>query len=137
MFDHFDNSNASPFGRMEAQSAQACAYAQLNDAAHLAAALDYLRTHKDDNPRALQSAELCANDLDVVATLLIASLSDAAQRGRALLSVQDFAEPRFVGPYSAILQSRWRTIVARSDVQAAIRRVGRIQSFRHLTTQWS
>jgi hypothetical protein len=133
MFEHFDASNASPYGRMEAQSAMACAYTQLNDS-RLAAALDYLRTHKDDNPGALQAAELCANHLDQVAALLIASLNDPVERGRALLSVQDFADPPFSGAHSAVLASRWRS---GSDVQAALRNVGRVLSFPHLTTQWN
>ncbi len=124
--------NMSVIGRMEADQAKACAYAQLNDEQNLGATLSYMRAHREDDPRATQWAEICANDVESAAQQLILSLNDPESRQSALLSVQSFAQPRFVPTYLAVLRARWRSVVARSDVRRAIVQIGRADTYSQL-----
>jgi len=128
----FDPSGASPYGRMSANEVRVCAYAQLGDAAHMNEALTYMRAHKADGLTVLREAELCANNLDAAAQLLIDALNDPSTRGDALLNIQTFADPPFVPPYGAELDRRKRAMIARGDVQAVIRRLGRVGAYPRL-----
>ncbi len=54
--------------------------------------------------------------------------ADANERQEALASVQDYA-PEPEGPVAATLDARLRTVIARDDVQEAIKRVGRVERY--------
>jgi hypothetical protein len=117
----------SPYGRMSLQSARACAYAQLNKKENLAPILAYLKSHAHDGERTVLSALICANDPDGAAANVIARLDDPAQRSVMLLDLQDYlVRP---APFSPDFHRRWLDLRARSDVQAAIAKAGRVQFY--------
>lgn len=60
---------------------------------------------------------------------LIERLEDKDLRSAALLSVQDYAVPLRT-PRQAESDKRRRALLARPDVQAAIQKVGRIESYK-------
>lgn len=127
--EDFDPTNASPFGLMVWQQTQACAYAQLNDKTKLAAAMAYLHAHAKDGPRSIESAQLCADDADGVAKTIIDALHDPDTRAATLAALQDYVEDPGVGAWGLQLLNRWKAVRARPDVQAAIAKVGRIESY--------
>jgi hypothetical protein len=50
----------------------------------------------------------------------------------ALLEAQHFAEQPFVPAFDTELQRRWSVLLARLDVQATLRRVGRVNTYPQL-----
>ncbi|MDR3513795.1 MAG: DUF3857 domain-containing protein [Caulobacteraceae bacterium] len=127
--DEFDPTNASPFGLMVWQETQACAYAQLNDKGKLTTAMAYLHAHAKDGPRLVESAQLCADDADGVAKTIIDALHDPDTRAAALAGLQDYADSPGVTAWNLKLLERWKAVRSRPDVQAAIAKVGRIESY--------
>jgi tetratricopeptide (TPR) repeat protein len=69
------------------------------------------------------------NQLDQAAAQLIARLADEDLRQDALLSVQEFSTSPGT-PRMMSMDAQWRAIIARRDVQTAIHRVGRVESYR-------
>src|ERR1043166_3815731 len=118
----------SSFGRMQLEDVRACAYAQSGDAANLKTSLDYIHAHQSDAWDAAVDAPLCANDLDGAAAVVVAGLADARERGEMLLWLQDFLAVKR-GPHGELLHQRWLALRARPDVQAALTRVGRVESY--------
>jgi hypothetical protein len=98
-------------------------------------ALEYLRRRKDDYENTFQIALLEADQLDEAASFLISRLQDTNRRIAALVEVQDYSEYRATferAPERAKLRlKRWQAVVDRADVQAAIKKVGRIEGFRY------
>jgi tetratricopeptide (TPR) repeat protein len=121
-------SPASPFGTMQIEKVRLEAAVQLRDAAQVKRSLAYLRAHRRDSSETYQEALIAADDLDLAARVLTDRLADAGERQEALASVQDYAaEPE--GPVAATLDARLRTVIAREDVQTAIKRVGRVERY--------
>jgi len=127
---------SSDYGDMWIAAARACAAAQLADAALQQTALTFLRENTDDNIAAAINGHLCANDLDAVAALYIARLSDPAQRGDALLALQRYHDPPNVLPYERVLEDRLNQVRARADVRAAVDAVGQIEDIPVQSVYW-
>jgi tetratricopeptide (TPR) repeat protein len=123
----------SPFGVMEMEQVRLDAAVQLQDSKEAARSLQYLREHRTDAPTGYQYALIIVNQLDLAAQVLIARLLDPEQRTNALASAQSYAEPPTT-PRDMELRARWRAVIARQDVQAAIQKVGRVESY-HLEAQ--
>jgi len=122
-------SQTSALGAMEVESVRLDAASQLGDAAQVARSLSYLHSHRADAPIAYVFGLSLVNDFDRAAEALIAQLADKNQRQDALSSVQDWAAPP--GPPGERHKDiQWQTLIARRDVQAAIHRVGRVESYR-------
>jgi hypothetical protein len=68
-------------------------------------------------------------DVDAAAKWLIERLEDRDLRSAALLRIQEYAVPRET-TRQAELRKRRREMMARADVQAEIRKVGRIESYK-------
>jgi TonB family protein len=101
---------------------------QLGDAGEVERQLQYLREHKDDSPTTLDFALISAGRDDEAAELLIKRLEDSGQRLAALMDVQEYrAEP--VTPVTVEFWRRWKAVVARPDVQAAIGKVGNVGQY--------
>jgi transglutaminase-like putative cysteine protease len=101
---------------------------QGGDQAEVARQLEYLREHKEDSVRTLEDALIIAGREDEAAQLLIARLGDLNERVSALMEVQEYqqgAEP----PRLQDFRQRWRALVGRADVQAAIRKVGNVGKY--------
>jgi tetratricopeptide (TPR) repeat protein len=121
-------SNTSPFGKMAIESMRGRAAVLLRDQPMLDRSLAYLREHKDDSPGALQRTLLAADKIDEAARVLISRLDDPKQRGEALSSLQkfpDLPEP----PSSKLWGGRFKKMLERADVRAAIARVGTIETY--------
>ncbi len=114
----------SPYGRMQLQYVRFRAYLQLGNAREADNVLAYLREHRDDAEDTWQLALIDAGDFDGAAALLITRLQDPDKRYEALGEVQEFLPlPRL--PNQAEELERWKRLVARADVAAAIDEVGR------------
>jgi beta-barrel assembly-enhancing protease len=118
----------SSYGSMQEAAVRVDALAQLGDTAQLDRSLTYMRAHRADAPGTYVRALVAANQIDRAARALVARLRSTDQRLGALASVQSYALPPLTARDSE-LQRRWDAIVARRDVQAAITRVGRIQTY--------
>jgi tetratricopeptide (TPR) repeat protein len=117
----------SGYGRMVKTLVQQCAALQKGDGEAAAAALSTLRRDHGDTPGVLIEGLLRIGGLDEAATVLIAWLDSPDLRGEALARVQDFREePPLRGDATAAANSK--KLLARTDVQAAIRRAGRVLS---------
>ncbi len=66
--------------------------------------------------------------MDEAAAGLIAQLQDPMDRSDALLELQDTRDAPPL-PEEVLLTARWKQLKQRADVQAAVRRVGRIESY--------
>jgi tetratricopeptide (TPR) repeat protein len=120
---------ASPYGKGWIAEIRACAGAQLGDADLKRAGLEYLEAHESDNPAARTRALLCVNDLDGAADLMIRRLGDPKTRREALLALQVTPTQSDVGlPHRTFLRNQYVALGARPDVQAAVLKVGRIES---------
>jgi beta-barrel assembly-enhancing protease len=121
--------NTSPYGAMRVQWVRLEAAVQLGDKQQVATSLQYLRGHAADAPAVYLDALLSVNEQDQAADVLMRRLKDFDQRQEALLLVQDYVHP----PETARdieFTARWRSVVASKEVQAAIVRVGRVESYR-------
>ena len=118
----------NPFGRMQLESIRASAAAEARDAEILTSALAYLREHSNDAPTAYQKALIAAERLDDAALYLTDRLADPVLRLEALAEVQSYAEASAL-PVVLTWRSRWQVVLARQDVAATIRSVGRIDHY--------
>jgi tetratricopeptide (TPR) repeat protein len=118
----------SPYGAMQIEAVRVDAAYQLGDFKQVERSLQYLRIHRPDAPGAYEDALITVNQLDRAAYELITELMDTDQRQDALLSAQAF-EPTPGTPRDMELAARRRAVITRPDVQAAIRKVGRVESY--------
>ena len=124
-----DSSGVSAYGAQALDDARACALVELNDPVRLAVVLDRMKAHAASGAQPYLDALLFAGRQDEAAAFFIAELDDPVSRPEMLLHFQDFAiDPhatrRALDLHAAVLALR-----ARPDVAAAIKRVGRIQSY--------
>jgi beta-barrel assembly-enhancing protease len=73
-------------------------------------------------------ALITVNQLGRAAHELVAELRDTGERQEALLSIQAFA-PTPGTPRDVDFDAERQAVIARPDVQAAIRKVGRVESY--------
>jgi beta-barrel assembly-enhancing protease len=119
----------SAFGAMQLESVRFEAAVQLNDQKQVQHSLAFLRVHAEDAPVTYLEELIVANHLEEAADFMIAKFQDSKRRQAFLLRVQDFVtypEPE----WSIKNQARWREVVAKKQVQVAINKVGRVESYR-------
>lgn len=116
----------SGYGRMVQASIEHCAAVQQNDTAAARRALGYLHQHREDSRELWIWALVEADRMDDAAKALIAALAAPDTRGDMLAAVQDYREPAPL-PAFVPVQERWRALLARDDVRAAVEKVGRIE----------
>jgi beta-barrel assembly-enhancing protease len=118
----------SPFGAMRMQLLRLDAAAQLGDPRQVKRSLEYLRKHRLDDAGVYLAALLVVNEPERAAGELVEQLRDPSQRADALTIAQNYLStpgtPRELERYA-----RWRALLARPDVQAEIKRVGRVESY--------
>jgi len=118
----------SPYGRMQLESVKLKIALGRQDKTATADAMGYLREHRADAIATWQDALLLHGDLDEAAALLIERLGKPAWRNDALVAMQHYAEVTET-PLEKLLHQRWNTVTARDDVQAAMQKVGRVETF--------
>jgi tetratricopeptide (TPR) repeat protein len=121
-------SNASAYGGMQVESERFRAALAMGDSVAAGKALTYLEAHQADSPSTYELALLCANRLDEAEALLIKRLADPVLRQNALLAVQIYMDDSVTTRDSEELL-RWRAVVARPKVKAAIAQVGSVGIF--------
>ena len=120
--------STSAYGGMEMESVRLGAAFQLGDSKQVARSLEYLSINRMYAPATYENALIVVDQPDRAAQALIVRLLDEAQRQKALLSVQTYA-PKPMTSLEMVWHSRWRAVIARRDVQAAIQKVGRVASY--------
>jgi hypothetical protein len=119
----------SAHGTLEIESIRLEAAVQLGDAPQIEKSLKFMQAHGADGPDVLERAWVLAGRGDLAAAHLIGRLLNPAEREGALRSVQDFA-PIPETEWETQFDARWSALLARQDVAAAIRKVGRAETFR-------
>jgi len=119
----------SDYGRMQLEGVRLRAARQLNDEAQAARSMKFIAQHRADSPLTYEHALVRGGQMDAAAQSLIARLLDPKQRQDALRSVQDFPlVPGIDAEQDITVQ--WKALIARADVQADVRKVGRAESYR-------
>jgi hypothetical protein len=119
----------SPYGAMQKEAVTLDAAVQLADEKPIERSLQYLHMHRADAPNTYEEALVIANQLHRAARVLVAQLLDTSERQDALLGVQAFA-PTPGTPRDMEIDARHRAVMLRPEVQAAIQKVGRVDSYR-------
>lgn len=125
VFDGNDRA-ASPFGMMQVYFARGCAQARLGRPVEAASALKYLQEHEKDAPGALTDMLLCTGDLDGAAASVVRRLADPENRPVMLIQASTFDPPVVALPVNP-LKVNMAKVLARPEVQAALRRAGGAQ----------
>jgi hypothetical protein len=118
----------SDYGQMRAEGVRLDVATQAGDAAQVERSLSYARAHRGDAPMSYLSDLIIANQLDRAAEELRRQLLDPNTRQNALGNVQTFT-PERATPRDLEMRARWQSVLARPDVQSAIVRVGRVESY--------
>jgi tetratricopeptide (TPR) repeat protein len=118
----------SPYGEMRVEGVRLDIATQEGDDAQVERSLNNLRAHRDQAPVSYLSALIIANQLDRAAEELRRQLLDSDTRQDALGNVQTYA-PERATPRDLEMRARWQSVLARPDVQHAIAKVGRVQSY--------
>ncbi|HET6554601.1 MAG TPA: hypothetical protein VFG49_13825 [Dyella sp.] len=121
--------NVSDYGRMQLEIVRLQAAIVQQDQVAIATHMDYMREHRNDAIATWQAALLQTGDMDGAATLLIERLGSEAWRSDALSEMQQYA-PIQTTPMDAERMKRWRAVIARPDVQKALAKVGRVETFK-------
>jgi tetratricopeptide (TPR) repeat protein len=119
----------SPYGASAMETIRLDAAVQMADLKQVESSLRFLRAHRADSPSDYEYALILTNQPERAAGELIAQLRNPDERQNALLFVQTYA-PAMGTPRELELDARQRAVIARADVQAAIRKVGRVETYR-------
>jgi hypothetical protein len=117
----------SPYGAMQVEAVKLQSAVQSGDRAQLSRSMQYLSSHYADAPRAYLYALIVAKQSDQAARYLITELQDKELRQSALLDIQEYL-PTPGSEAELEIEAQWRSIIARKEVQAAIHKVGRVES---------
>jgi beta-barrel assembly-enhancing protease len=118
----------SAYGAMQVEAIRLQSAVQLGDRAQLSRAMQFLSSHYADAPRAYLYALIVAKRLDQAARYLISELEDKELRQSILPDIQEYL-PTPGTKAELEIEAQWRSIVARKEVQAAIHKVGRVESY--------
>ncbi|HET7267926.1 MAG TPA: hypothetical protein VFJ15_07440 [Oleiagrimonas sp.] len=118
----------TPIGKMQLEGVKLRIAVDRHDEAAASAAMAYLRAHRAEEPDTLQDALLLRGKLDEAAALLIERLENPKWRSDALVELQHYADVART-PMEKTLHDRRNTVAARPDVQVALQKVGRIETF--------
>lgn len=123
-----ETGSMSGYGRMVQAGVQHCAHARLGDRIAAEKALAHIRANRTDSQITLLNALLETGALDEAAGVLREVLDDPYERPTALAWLQDTLRPDPL-PGARHLRERRERLIARSDVQNAVQRVGRITAY--------
>jgi tetratricopeptide (TPR) repeat protein len=126
---------ASPLGKMFVHMVDVCVNAETDKAA-AEKALSLLRKEQSENYAAMTEALLCMDKTDDVAALLKKRLASPELRSAVLSAAQTYKQPTFVTPTRRKLMDRYAKVLARSDVQSAIKKYGRLETYPFVARYW-
>jgi beta-barrel assembly-enhancing protease len=118
----------SAYGTMQVEAVRLQSAVELGDRAQLSRSMQYLSSHYADAPRAYLYALMVAKQLDRAAHYLITTLEDKELRQSILPDIQEYL-PNPGSKTELEMEARWRSVIARKEVQAAIHKVGRVESY--------
>jgi len=118
----------SPYGAMQVEAVKLQSAVQLGDRAQVSRSMQYLSSHQADAPRTYLYALIVAKQLDQAARYLITELKDEELRQSALLDIQEYL-PTPGSEAELEIEAQWRSVIARKEVQAAVHKVGRVDSY--------
>jgi hypothetical protein len=118
----------SAYGAMQVETIRLQAAVQLGDRAQLSRSMQYLGSHHADAPRAYLYALIVAKQLDQAARFLVTQLEDKSLRQSLLPDIQEYL-PTPGSETELAIEKQWRSVIARKEVQTAIRKVGRVESY--------
>jgi beta-barrel assembly-enhancing protease len=118
----------SGYGAMQVEVVRLQAAVQLGDRAQVPRSLAYLSAHRADAPRAYLYALVVAKQADQAARYLITELEDKDLRQGILRDIQEYL-PTPGTRTELEIEAQLRSVIARKDVQAAIHKVGRVESY--------
>lgn len=121
-------SRTSAYGAMQVEAIKLQAAVELGDHDQLSRSLAYLRAHRAEAPRAYLYALIVAKQSDQAARFLIAMLDDKELRQSIVADIQEYL-PTPGSPTELQIEAQWRSMIARKEVQAAIQKVGRVESY--------
>jgi hypothetical protein len=118
----------SSYGAIQLETVRLQAAVLLGDREQIARSSTYLSEHRADAPADYSVSLLATKKWDLAAAYVVSELEDPDLRQDALLDVQEYL-PTPGTELETELEARWRSVVARKDVQAAIRKVGRVERY--------
>lgn len=118
----------SPIGQMQLEGVKLRIAVDRHDERATSAAMAYLRAHRAEEPDSCEDALLLTGKLDEAAGLLIERLENPQWRTDALVDMQHYADVDLT-PMEKTIHDRWSAVTARHDVQAALQKVGRVETF--------
>jgi beta-barrel assembly-enhancing protease len=119
----------SAYGAMQVETIRLQAAVELGDRTQLSRSMQYLSAHHADAPRGYLYALIVAKQLDQAARFLITQLEDKESRQSFLPDIQEYL-PTPGSETELAIEKQWRSVIARKEVQAAIHKVGRVESYR-------
>ena len=117
----------SPYGTMELESTKFDAAYQLGDTQEVERSLRYLREHRKDAPFIYRDVLIAVNQLDGAAHGLVRDCRTSMSDSKRSLMFKT-TPPTPGTPLEMEREARFRTVIARPEVQAAIRKVGRVRA---------
>jgi beta-barrel assembly-enhancing protease len=121
-------SRTSAYGAMQVETVRLQAAVQLGDRRQVSLSMKYLSSHRADAPRAYLYALIVAKQTDQATRYLITELEDKELRQSILPDIQEYLSTP--GTKTELeIETQWRSVIARKDVQAAIHKVGRVESY--------
>lgn len=118
----------SAFGGMQYQGVKLRIAIARRDEPAIAAAMTYMGTHRAEDMTGWEDALLLRGNKNAAAALLVQRLKEPGQRLDALTEMQRYASCTRT-PLEQLIRRRWHAVTARADVQAALRRVGRVRHY--------
>lgn len=122
-------SRTSAYGAMQVEAIKLQAAVELGNHDQISRSLTYLRAHHADAPRAYLYALVVAKHVDQAVGFLITVLDDKELRQSILADIQEYL-PTPGSQTELAIEAQWRAVIARKEVQAAIQKVGRVESYR-------
>jgi hypothetical protein len=119
----------SSYGAMQLETVKLQAAVRLGDRDQAARSADYLSEHRADSPSNYSVSLIITKQWARAAQYMITELRDPDLRQDVLRDMQDY-QPTPGSELETELDRQWHTVVARKEVQAAIHKVGRIESYR-------
>jgi hypothetical protein len=120
--------STNAYGAMQLEWVRLDAAVQLGDQVQVSKSMEYMSGHSADAPNAYMKALRSTKQLDRLGELLVAELKDPNERQDTLLNIQHYTS--VPGTHREMEDAAlWRKVIARNEVQAAIKKVGRVESY--------